>query len=73
MNDNCNENNFFDAYTPNDTHVYYIRDILTNDGNPSGVVLPDDAYGIVSVGVIEGVSGDSLFAKRPMPPVWIRP
>ncbi len=45
----CNENNFFDVYTPNDTHVYNLRDILTNDGNPSGVVLPDDAYGIVFV------------------------
>ena len=47
VNDLCNENNFFDAYTPNDTHVYNLRDILTNDGNPSGVVLPSDAYGIV--------------------------
>ena len=45
----CNENNFFDAYTPNDTHVYNLRDIVTNDGNPSGVVLPDDAYGIIVV------------------------
>ena len=44
----CNENNFFDNYTGNDTHVYNMRDILTNDGNPSGVVLPDDAYGIVA-------------------------
>ena len=43
---NCNENNFFDAYTPADTHVYNLRDITTNDGNPSGVVLPPDAYGV---------------------------
>ena len=33
----------------NDTHTYNIRDIQTNDGNPSGVVLPDNAYGIVIV------------------------
>ena len=46
VSNNCNENDFFDAYTPNDTHVYNIRDIQTNDGNPSGVVLPNDAYGI---------------------------
>ena len=26
-----------------------MRDILTNDGNPSGVVLPDGAYGFVSI------------------------
>ena len=46
---NCNENNFFDDYTINDTHVYNLRDIITNDGDPSGVVLPDDTYGIVVV------------------------
>ena len=49
VNDLCNENNFFDNYTRNDTHVYNIRNILTNDGNPSGVVLPENAYGIVVV------------------------
>jgi len=53
VDDNCNENNFFDVYTPADTHIYNMRDILTNNGSPSGVVLPDNAYGIVSVGVIE--------------------
>ena len=49
VNDNCNENNFFDAFTPNDTHTYNMRDIQTNDGNPSGVVLPNDAYGAVVI------------------------
>lgn len=44
---NCIENNFFDVYTPNDTHIYNLRDIQTNDGNPSGVVLPDGSYGFV--------------------------
>jgi len=47
--DNCNENNFFDQYTGNDTHVYNLRDIQTNDGNPSGVVLPQNAYGVVII------------------------
>lgn len=50
----CNENNFFDFYTPNDTHTYNMRDILTNDGNPSGVVLPDNAYGVVVISSDEG-------------------
>jgi len=49
VNSNCNENNFFDIYTPNDTLVYNMRDIQTNDSKPSGVVLPDGAYGIVAV------------------------
>jgi len=50
----CNENNFNDAYTANDTHVYDMRDIQTNDGAGSGVELPDGAYGIVVVTVILG-------------------
>ena len=43
----CIENNFFDVYTPADTHVYNMRDIQTNDGSPPGVVLPDGAFGFV--------------------------
>ena len=54
---NCNENNFFDNYTPADTHVYNLRDIIRNDGAPSGVVLPDDAYGIVYIAAVDS-SGD---------------
>lgn len=48
VSNNCNENDFFDTYTPADTHIYNMRDIQTNDGNPSGVVLPEGAYGFVS-------------------------
>jgi len=51
----CNENNFNDAYTANDTHVYDMRDIQTNDGTGSGFELPDGAYGIVVVTVIQGI------------------
>jgi len=53
VDDNCNENDFFDLYTPNDTHVYNLRDIVTNDGNDSGVVLPSNAYGIIVVNVVQ--------------------
>jgi len=51
--DNCNENNFFDTLTPNDTHVYNLRDIQTNNGSPSGVVLPDDSYGFVVISAVD--------------------
>jgi len=51
----CNENNFFDNYTINDTHVYNMRDILTNDGNPSGVDLPENAYGIVIITAVSSL------------------
>ncbi len=53
VNNNCNENNFFDTLTPNDTHIYNMRSIETNNGNPSGVVLPGDAYGIVVISLID--------------------
>ena len=56
----CNENNFFDDFTPNDTHIYNLRDILTNDGNPSGVVLPEDAYGII---FIAGEDADRIISN----------
>ncbi len=49
VNNDCNENNFFDDYTGKDTHVYNMRDILTNDGDDSGVQLADGAYGIVVI------------------------
>lgn len=49
VGNNCNENDFFDDLTGNDTHIYNLRDIQTNDGNPSGVVLPNGAYGIVVI------------------------
>ena len=50
------KNNFFDVYTPNDTHTYNLRDIVTNDNNPSGVVLPSDAYGIVVASYVAGLN-----------------
>jgi len=50
----CNENNFNDGYTTSDTHVYNMRDIKRNDGNPSGVELPDNAYGFVVLTVVQG-------------------
>ena len=56
VSNNCNENDFFDTYTVNDTHTYNMRDIQTNDGNPSGVVLPEGAYGIVAVTILTGSS-----------------
>jgi len=57
VSNNCNENNFFDDYTINDTHVYNLRDIVTNDGNPPGVILPDGSYGIVAVTIFAVFNG----------------
>ena len=60
----CNENNFFDVYTPNDTHVYDMRNILTNDGNPAGFVLPEGAYGIIVVSSVQGVGQNFLKGSK---------
>ena len=60
VSNNCNENNFFDLYTPADTHIYNLRDIVTNDGNDSGVVLPEGAYGVF---VAFGAFSDSLIGN----------
>jgi len=66
VSNNCNENNFFDNYTISDTHVYNMRDIQTNDGNPSGVVLPDGAYGIVAVTMVSTIGGIIAAFGTPM-------
>ena len=49
----------------NDTHTDNMRDILTNDGNPSGVNLPDDAYGMVLISSVSGLSNE-LRASLPI-------
>ena len=64
VSNNCNENNFFDFYTPNDTHIYDLRNILTNDGTPSGVVLPDGAYGIFTA--FGELGGNSITDLKPL-------
>jgi len=58
-NFNCNENDFYDLYTQNDTHIYNMRSISSNSGTPTGVLLPDNSYGFVAVTVVTGVSGNS--------------
>ena len=63
VNNDCNENNFFDLYTPNDTHVYNLRDIVTNDTNPAGVVLPADAYGIIVVSTLGVDNPDTIIGN----------
>lgn len=47
-----------DVYTSKDTHTYNLRDIVTNDGNSSGVVLPAKAYGIIVATYV--IAGDFI-------------
>lgn len=60
-NGNCRENDFFDTYTGNDSHVYNMSDIQTNIGTPSGVVLNDGDYGMVVVTATAGGVIDETF------------
>ena len=60
VNLDCTENNFYDTLTGADTHVYNLRDITTNNGEPSGVNLLDDAYGFAVITIVEGVGGESI-------------
>ncbi|NIP32061.1 MAG: hypothetical protein GTO02_21865 [Candidatus Dadabacteria bacterium] len=45
----CDELNFFDDLTPNDTVVYNMDNIIKNDGSNAPVNLADDSYGYVVV------------------------
>jgi len=64
VSNECFEDKFFDNYTPIDTHVYNMRDITRNDGNPSGVELPDNAYGIVVITLDDDTSKDLIGVVR---------
>lgn len=60
VNNNCNEVDFYDFYTANDTHIYNMRDLITNGGAPAGVVLPDNSYGFTVITVRDGIGGQTL-------------
>jgi hypothetical protein len=55
---NCDEVDFDDSYTGQDTHVYDLSNIVLNDGSVFGPVFPDGAYGFAVVSVSD-VSGNT--------------
>src|SRR3972149_9794037 len=54
----CDEIDFDDSYTGLDTHVYFLDDMVLNDGTDIGPVFPDGGYGFIVVSVIDA-SGDA--------------
>jgi len=50
---NCDEIDFDDTYTGLDTHVYFLDDIVLNDGTDVGPVFPDGGYGFIVVSVVD--------------------
>ncbi len=45
----CDELNFEDELTPNDTVVYDMDNLVRNDGTPVAANLDDDSYGFVAI------------------------
>ena len=46
---NCDELNFFDDLTSNDTVVYNLDNIIKNDGSEAPINLADDSYGYIVI------------------------
>lgn len=57
----CSEFDFFDTYTGNDTHLYNVRKLDSNDGNLTGPPSFNNGFGfiVVSVGSVVSVGADS--------------
>ena len=65
VSNNCNENDFFDNYTVNDTHTYNMRDIQTNDGNPSDDEdWPNKGTAVLMIFIVLLLTGKRYTARR---------
>jgi hypothetical protein len=50
----CREFDFFDTYTGNDTHIYNLRDLQTNDGSEINPPPLENGHGYIYVSVTGG-------------------
>ena len=56
----CNEIDFFDQYTPFDTHIYNLKSMISNTGTPTGVApFPDGSFGFAVVTAVNS-AGDTV-------------
>ena len=46
---NCGDRNFTDSLTPNETHVYDIRNLVRAIGTPVNFQIPDGSHGFVAI------------------------
>ena len=51
---NCEDRNFFDSLTPNETHVYDIRNLASANGSPVNFQIPDGSHGFVAISASDG-------------------
>ncbi|NIP31107.1 MAG: hypothetical protein GTO02_15305, partial [Candidatus Dadabacteria bacterium] len=56
---NCDELNFFDELTLNDTVVYDLDNIIKNDGTAAPINLQDDSYGYIVISTLDPTSTDN--------------
>ena len=54
---NCEDRDFSDTLTPNETHVYDIRNLQTADGSPVNFAIPDGSHGFVVISAGNGMGG----------------
>ena len=59
---NCDELNFFDDLTSNDTVVYNLDNIIKNDGSEAPISLNEDSYGYVVIST-DPLSGPSIIGN----------
>ncbi|NIP29607.1 MAG: hypothetical protein GTO02_04570, partial [Candidatus Dadabacteria bacterium] len=59
----CDELNFNDTLTPNDTVVYDMDNIVKNNGDEAPITLLDDSSGYVVVSDTDGFGGSTLIGN----------
>lgn len=64
--DFCSEIDFYDTFTPEDTHIYDFRNIVTNTGMPSFFTLFDNTFGFVVITVVDAPGAGSLSVNNPV-------
>ncbi|NIP31773.1 MAG: hypothetical protein GTO02_11585, partial [Candidatus Dadabacteria bacterium] len=53
QDENCDELNFNDKLTPNDTVVYNMDNLIRNDGSAVPINLDEDSYGFVAISAVQ--------------------
>ena len=57
---NCEDRDFFDSLTPNETHVYDIRNLVRATGVPVNFQIPDGSHGFVIISASDGTMAQPL-------------
>ena len=56
----CEESDFIDQFTAFDTHIYDLRNLISNTGTPTGGVIADGSFGFAAVTVISATDFDTV-------------